>query len=68
MPKKIRELKMMLRKAGFVSRPGKGSHTVWIHALLIGTITISGADGDDARPYQEKDVRNVLKKVREVQK
>jgi predicted RNA binding protein YcfA (HicA-like mRNA interferase family) len=68
MPKKIRELKMMLRKAGFVSRPGKGSHTVWTHALLIGTITISGADGDDARPYQEKDVRNVLKKVREVQK
>ncbi|HZU02226.1 MAG TPA: type II toxin-antitoxin system HicA family toxin [Ktedonobacteraceae bacterium] len=59
---------MMLRKAGFVSRPGKGSHTVWTHALLIGTITISGADGDDARPYQEKDVRNVLKKVREVQK
>lgn len=48
---------MMLRKAGFVSRPGKGSHTVWTHALLIGTITISGADGDDARPYQEKDVR-----------
>lgn len=68
MPKKIRELKMMLRKAGFVSRPGKGSHTVWTHALLIATITISGADGDDARPYQEKDVRNVLKKVREVQK
>ena len=68
MPKKIRELKMMLRKAGFVSRPGKGSHTVWTHALLIGTITISGADGDDGRPYQEKDVRNVLKKVREVQK
>ena len=68
MPKKIRELKMMLRKAGFVSRPGKGSHTVWTHALLIGTITISGADGDDGRPYQEKDVRNVLKKVKEVQK
>ena len=59
---------MMLRKAGFVSRPGKGSHTVWTHVLLIDTITISGADGDDARPYQEKDVRNVLKKVREVQK
>jgi hypothetical protein len=26
-PKKIRELKAMLRKAGFSSRPGKGSHT-----------------------------------------
>jgi predicted RNA binding protein YcfA (HicA-like mRNA interferase family) len=68
MPKKIRELKAMLRKAGFFSRPGKGSHTVWGHSMLSGTITLSGADGDDARPYQERDVRNILKRVREVQK
>nr|MDZ8038592.1 type II toxin-antitoxin system HicA family toxin [Nostoc sp. CreGUA01] len=29
MPKKIRELKAMLLKAGFTYRSGKGSHTVW---------------------------------------
>lgn len=68
MPKKIRELKAMLRKAGFSSRPGKGSHTVWIHpALYRDQLTLSGGDGDDAKPYQEKDVREILRKLREVQ-
>ena len=68
MPKKIRELKAMLRKAGFSSRPGKGSHTVWIHPALSGEeLTLSGGDGNDAKPYQEKDVREILRKLREVQ-
>jgi len=68
MPKKIRELKAMLRKAGFSSRPGKGSHTVWVHpALSRDELTLSGGDGNDARPYQEKDVREMLRKLKEVQ-
>jgi predicted RNA binding protein YcfA (HicA-like mRNA interferase family) len=66
-PKKIRELKAMLRKAGFYSRPGKGSHTVWEHPALIDSITISGADGDDAQRYQEAAVRKALSKLREAQ-
>ncbi len=57
----------MLRKAGFYSRPGKGSHTVWEHPALIDSITISGADGDDAQRYQEAAVRKALSKLREVQ-
>jgi predicted RNA binding protein YcfA (HicA-like mRNA interferase family) len=56
MPKKIRELKGMLAKAGFSSRPGKGSHTVWTHPRVRKPVTLSGNDGDDARPYQEKQV------------
>ncbi len=67
MPKKIRELKAMLRKAGFSSRPGKGSHTFWVHPALTDRITISGSDGDDAQRYQEAEVQNVLRKLREVQ-
>jgi len=68
MPKKIRELKTMLRKAGFSSRPGKGSHTVWIHpALSREELTLSGGDGNDAKPYQEKDVREIIRKLSEVQ-
>jgi predicted RNA binding protein YcfA (HicA-like mRNA interferase family) len=68
MPKKIRELKAILRKAGFSFRPGKGSHTVWIHPALPGDeLTLSGGDGNDARPYQEKDVREMLRKLKEVQ-
>jgi predicted RNA binding protein YcfA (HicA-like mRNA interferase family) len=62
MPEKVRQLKSSLSKAGFYLRPGKGSHTVWKHPLLAGTeITISGNDGDDAKPYQTKDVRKALK-------
>ena len=68
MPKKIRELKAMLRKAGFSPRPGKGSHTVWEHPDLTDEISLSGGDGDDAKPYQEKDVQALLKKLKEVQK
>ena len=58
MPPKIRELKAMLRKAGFAYRSGKGSHTVWKHpALPEDEITVSGKDGDDAQKYQLLDVK-----------
>ena len=68
MPPKIRELKAMLRKAGFSSRPGKVSHTVWEHpALPEDELVLSGKDGNDAQRYQLLDVRNILKKLREVQ-
>lgn len=61
MPKKIRELKSILLKAGFSYRSGKGSHTVWSHPLLPYSLTLSGKDGADANRYQEKDVKNALK-------
>jgi predicted RNA binding protein YcfA (HicA-like mRNA interferase family) len=64
MPKKIRELKRLLLKAGFTWRPGKGSHTVWSHPDLPDeSITIAGKDGDDARLYLEKEVNQKLKKL-----
>jgi predicted RNA binding protein YcfA (HicA-like mRNA interferase family) len=63
MPKKIRELKSMLRQAGFGSRSGKGSHSIWFHARLQESLTLSGNDGDDAKPYQEKMVARALKIV-----
>ncbi|MBD1923191.1 type II toxin-antitoxin system HicA family toxin [Microcoleus sp. FACHB-831] len=67
MPKKIRELKSMLRKAGFTYRPGKGSHTVWSHPLLPGEpITLAGKDGDDAKLYLEKEVNQRLEKLEDL--
>ena len=48
MPKKIRELKAKLLKAGFTHRPGKGSHTVWSHPSLSYSLILSGKDGADA--------------------
>lgn len=67
MPKKIRELKQQLRKAGFQELPGKGSHTNWIHPLYAGKITVSGKDGADAKPYQEKEILRALKQVENTQ-
>jgi predicted RNA binding protein YcfA (HicA-like mRNA interferase family) len=55
MPKKIRELKSLLKKAGFIYRCAKGSHTRWYHPLLPeDPITISGKDGDDAKLYRKR--------------
>ncbi len=55
MPRKVRQLKADLSKAGFSWRPGKGSHTVWGHPLIPTIeVTISGNDGDDAKRYQDK--------------
>jgi len=62
MPPKIRELMHELEKAGFVDRGGKGSHRNYKHARGAG-ITISGRPGDDAKPYQEKAVKAVLKEI-----
>jgi predicted RNA binding protein YcfA (HicA-like mRNA interferase family) len=67
MPKKIRELKSLLLKAGFTCAPGKGSHTKWFHPLLPGKLTLSGKDGNDAKPYQEKDVNKALEMLKEIQ-
>ncbi|BAZ81441.1 type II toxin-antitoxin system HicA family toxin [Sphaerospermopsis kisseleviana CS-549] len=60
MPKKIRELKKMLKKAGFTERPSKGSHTNWTHPLYPGRITISGKDSKDAKPYQESEILEAI--------
>ncbi len=67
MPKKIRELKQLLSRVGFQELPGKGSHTNWIHPLYTGKITVSGKDGADAKPYQEKEVLRAIQEVKENQ-
>ncbi len=66
MPKKVSELKQMLRKAGFIQKPGKGSHTNWVHHLYSGKVTVSGKDSADAKLYQEKEVKQAIKEVLKV--
>jgi predicted RNA binding protein YcfA (HicA-like mRNA interferase family) len=63
MPKKIRELKALLTKAGFVWRPAKGSHTVWQHPSGLGRVTLAGKDGADAPPYLERLILREIAKV-----
>lgn len=67
MPKKIRDIKAMLQKAGFSSKPGKGSHSKWKHPKLNSYIVIARKDGDDAPLYLEKQVDAALQLLEEKQ-
>jgi len=60
MPRKVRELIADLKRAGFVDRGGKGDHRNFVHPKVTKPITISGAEGDDARHYQERAVRRAI--------
>ncbi len=63
MPRKIRELKADLRRAGFgeLRGRGKGSHSFWRHPLFRDLRAIlAGRDGQDAKDYQEEQVAAVI--------
>jgi predicted RNA binding protein YcfA (HicA-like mRNA interferase family) len=64
-PRRIRELLKDLRDAGFTLVPGagKGSHRKFTHAKFVGAVTVSGQDGDDAKKYQEKQVKRAIEEV-----
>ncbi len=64
MPLKVRQLIADLEKAGFVNRGGKGNHRNFAHPKGL-RVTISGGAGDDARHYQECDVRRALDAAKE---
>jgi len=64
MPRKVRQLIADLEQAGFVNRGGKGSHRNFTHPIGV-RVTVSGGSGDDARHYQERDVKRALATVKE---
>jgi len=58
MPRKIKALIKDLKKAGFSQvTGGKGSHRKFVHGMVEGFTLISGKEGDDAKPYQEKQIK-----------
>jgi predicted RNA binding protein YcfA (HicA-like mRNA interferase family) len=64
MPRKVRELIRDLEKAGFSFRPGKGSHKKFTHTYGE-IVIISGKIGDDAKPYQEREVKLKIQKSKQ---
>ncbi|MCP5543555.1 MAG: type II toxin-antitoxin system HicA family toxin [Akkermansiaceae bacterium] len=62
MPRKIRQLVSDLQKAGFVNRGGKGSHRNFVHDESGARLTLSGHLGADAKPYQERDLTEAIRK------
>ena len=64
MPRKIRQLVADLERAGFILAPGgKGSHRKFRHPKFPGSVILSGQSGDDAKHYQEKQVRNAIREA-----
>jgi predicted RNA binding protein YcfA (HicA-like mRNA interferase family) len=64
MPRKLRQLIADLERAGFVNRGGRGGHRNFTHPKGL-QVTLSGHAGDDAKHYQERDVRRVLDMAKE---
>jgi predicted RNA binding protein YcfA (HicA-like mRNA interferase family) len=60
MPPKIRELITRLKQAGFIDRGGKGSHRNFTHPQCSMPVTVSGKAGDDAKPYQERQIKEAI--------
>lgn len=67
MPKKVREIKRLLKQAGFEWRPGKGSHSVWQHPKLSESIVIARKDGADAPKYLEQQVFDALERLEKME-
>jgi predicted RNA binding protein YcfA (HicA-like mRNA interferase family) len=67
MPRKLRELIHDLIRAGFyeISGGGKGSHRKFTHSVYPGAVTLSGKNNDDAKPYQEKHVKQAIEQVKQ---
>jgi predicted RNA binding protein YcfA (HicA-like mRNA interferase family) len=63
-PPKIRELAGRLEQAGFRFRGGKESHRNYVHEASRVRVTLSGRLGDDAKRYQEREVRRAIEKTR----
>ncbi len=63
--KKIRELKAILRSAGWreIAGGGKGNHTKWFHPRVPRRVVLAGKDGDDAQRYQERDAIRAVNEV-----
>jgi hypothetical protein len=63
-PRKLRKLRADLRRHGARVSSQVGSREKWKHPLVRDEYAIlAGADGDDAKPYQEKDVKRLIQAI-----
>lgn len=67
MPRKIRQLIADLRKNGFClsTGRGKGSHRMFVDPSSNVQAELSGHDGDDAKSYQEKHVKQKITEAKQ---
>jgi hypothetical protein len=65
MPRKLRDLRTDLRTAGArILRQRGTSHEVWGHPWVPDVrVILAGPDGADAKPYNEAQVRHLLRRI-----
>jgi adenine-specific DNA methylase/predicted RNA binding protein YcfA (HicA-like mRNA interferase family) len=63
MPRKIRQL----RAVGAYIATQEGSHQKWKHPKITAMVELAGNDGKDAKYYQEQQVKQLIRKIREAQ-
>lgn len=69
MPRKIRQLKADLRRAGAQLDSEVGDHEKWKHPLVRDLyVELAGKDSADAKPYQEKQLRELLRRIAEAKR
>ncbi len=54
----------IVERAGFKLRPGKGSHRVYYRDGIAEIINVQPRSGGEAKPYQVRQVRELLVKYR----
>ncbi|HEY7983158.1 MAG TPA: type II toxin-antitoxin system HicA family toxin [Ktedonobacterales bacterium] len=66
MPRKLRQLRADMRREGARVVHQAGSHEKWRHDLVPEyRVELAGKDGDDAKAYQEREVAELLRRIRE---
>jgi len=62
----VRDIISDLKQAGFqlVKGQGKGDHRKYRHPALQGSLILDGKSGSDAKHYQEKQLREALRKLK----
>ncbi|MDZ7934723.1 MAG: type II toxin-antitoxin system HicA family toxin [Emticicia sp.] len=63
----IDELKRLLFILGFLERKGAGSHTLYKKEGLADLINIQNAKGGKAKPYQVRQIREIILKYKLIQ-
>lgn len=69
MPRKLRQLRADLHRGRWsIDRQSGTSHQIWKHPLVPDLeVNLAGQDGNDAKQYQERDVREELRRSREAE-
>jgi predicted RNA binding protein YcfA (HicA-like mRNA interferase family) len=65
MPRKIRQLRAELFASGAYVASKKGSHEKWKHQQISGSLTLAyHKEGQDVGQYQERDVKQFIRRIR----